>query len=59
MSCKPIRMKDGTVVLVDVKPGEELTDEEARVLEQYIQFCRDRRERRKRGAKLKEEARGS
>ncbi len=46
MSCKPIRLKDGTVVLAQLKPGAELTDEETKVLEEYLQFCRTRKAKR-------------
>lgn len=46
MSCAPIRLKDGTVVLVNLKPGAALTDDEARVLEEYLLFCRRRKARR-------------
>lgn len=51
MSCEPIRMEDGTIVLANMKEGETLTDEDKKGLEAYIQFCRDRR--------AKENAKGS
>ncbi|MBZ5579545.1 MAG: hypothetical protein LAP40_23540 [Acidobacteriia bacterium] len=43
MACEPIRLKDGTVVLANVKPGMKLTEEDRRVLEEYAEFCRERR----------------
>jgi hypothetical protein len=43
----PVKLKDGTVVQVCLKPDAELTDEEARVLDEYLQFCRERRAKRK------------
>lgn len=53
-----IKMPDGTVVLANIKPGAELTEEDKRVLAEedkrvlaeWVQFCRDRRatEQRKR-----------
>ena len=48
MSCVPIKMTDGTVVLANVKPGEALTDEEKAAIAEYVQFCRDRKARRER-----------
>lgn len=50
MKCVPIKMDDGTVVLASVKPGAVLTEEDKRVLAEFVQFCRDRRttEQRKR-----------
>lgn len=49
MNCRPIRMKDGAVVLAMVKPGEEeLTEKEVKSLAAYVQFCRDRSAKRKR-----------
>lgn len=46
MSCEPIRMKDGTVVLANVKKGEVLTDEDKRILAEWVQFCRERKAKR-------------
>lgn len=43
MSCEPIKMADGTVVLANVVPGQKLTEEDKRVLAEWVQFCRDRR----------------
>jgi len=53
MSCQPIKMPDGTIVLVDVKPGAKLTERDQKALAEWIQFCRDRRaeEQRKRNAR--------
>jgi hypothetical protein len=50
MSCEPIKMADGTVVLANVKKGAVLTEEDKRILAEWVQFCRDRRakEQRKR-----------
>jgi hypothetical protein len=47
-------MQDGTVVLADVKKGAVLTDEDKRVLAEWVQFCRDRRakEQRKRNREV-------
>ncbi len=54
MSCKPIRLKDGTTLLANVAPGKKLSASDLRVLEEYAQFCRDRsaQEQRKRNAAL-------
>lgn len=46
MSCQPIKMADGTVVLANLKPGATLTDEEKQAIAEYVQFCRDRRAKR-------------
>ena len=43
MSCEPIKMADGTVVLANVKKGETLTEEDKQVIAEYVQFCRDRK----------------
>lgn len=43
MSCEPIKMADGTVVLANVKKGETLTEKDKQVLAEWVQFCRDRR----------------
>lgn len=43
MSCKPIKMKDGTTVLAMVKPGMKLTEQDKQVLAEWVQFCRERR----------------
>lgn len=52
MSCQPIKMKDGTVVLANVKPGETLTEADKQAIAEYVQFCRDRRaKKRERSAK--------
>jgi hypothetical protein len=48
VSCEPIRMADGTVVLAMVRPGAKLTDEDREALAEWIQFCRDRSAREKR-----------
>jgi hypothetical protein len=49
-----IQMADGTRVLACVKPGQMLTEEDKRILAEWVQFCRDRRaeEQRKRNAEL-------
>ncbi len=54
MACKQIRMKDGTVILANLKPGAKLTEEDERSIAKSVQFCRDRRakEQRKRNASL-------
>ena len=46
MACEPIKMKDGTVVLANVRPGCKLTAEDKLALAEYVQFCRDRRAKR-------------
>jgi hypothetical protein len=57
MSCDPIRMKDGTVVLANVKRGAVLTERDKEILADWVQFCRDRtaareaKEQRQRNAK--------
>jgi hypothetical protein len=33
--------------IVCLKPGETLTDEEARILDDYLRFCRERRAKRR------------
>jgi hypothetical protein len=43
MSCEPIKMPDGTVVLANVKKGQVLTAKDRQVLAEWVQFCRDRR----------------
>ncbi len=50
MSCEEIKMPDGTVILAHVKPGEKLTDEDKRILAEWVEFCRNRgvREQRRR-----------
>ena len=47
MSCEPIRMEDGTVVLANVKPGETLTELDKKILADWVQFCRDREAKRR------------
>lgn len=57
MSCEPIRMPDGTVVVANVVEGETLTDEDKQAIAEWVQFCRDRkanREERERAKKEKE-----
>ncbi len=49
MKCTPIKMEDGTTVLAAMKPGAVLTDEDKRVLAEWVQFCRDRRAKEQRG----------
>ncbi len=51
MPCEQVRMKDGTVLLANVKPGEKLTDEDKRALDEYVQFCRERRAKKRRKPK--------
>jgi hypothetical protein len=60
VSCKPIQMEDGSVVLANVKRGAVLTQEDKRILAEWVQFCRDRRaaEQRKRNAALLPGAKG-
>jgi hypothetical protein len=43
MSCEPVKMPDGTIVLANVKDGETLTDEDKRAIAEWVQFCRDRK----------------
>lgn len=54
MSCRTIRMKDGSVVLANMKPGAKLTAQDERTLAEYAQFCRDRaaEEQRRRNQEL-------
>jgi hypothetical protein len=42
MSCEPVNMPDGTVVLANVRPGAKLTDKDRETIAEWIQFCRDR-----------------
>jgi hypothetical protein len=50
-------MKDGTVVLANVKSGETLTEQDKEIIAEWVQFCRDRKaareakEQRKRNRK--------
>lgn len=55
MSCEPIKMKDGSVVLANVKPGAVLTDKDKEIIAEWVEFCRDRRrkEQRKRNQQTK------
>lgn len=46
--CQPIRMADGTVVLANLKPGAALNEEEKSAIAEYVQFCRDRKAKKKR-----------
>jgi hypothetical protein len=46
MACVPIPLKDGTVVLANVKPGMKLTAADRQVLEEYAEFCRERKRQR-------------
>ncbi len=48
MSCKPIKMADGTFVLANVKTGEKLNAGDRAVIAEWVQFCRDRREKEQR-----------
>jgi hypothetical protein len=48
MAYEPIRMKDGTVILADVRKGATLTDKDREVLAEWVQFCRDRRAKEQR-----------
>ncbi len=41
-----IKMKDGTMVHACVKPGETLTEEDEAAIAEYVQFCRDRKEKK-------------
>lgn len=40
MSCEPIKLSDGSVILVNVKPGEKLTPEEIEVLRELFELKR-------------------
>ena len=42
MSCEPIRMNDGTVVLANVKKGETLTEGDKKIISEWVEFCRER-----------------
>lgn len=48
MSCKTIRMADGSVVLANVNKGAKLTERDKAVLAEWVQFCRDRRAKQQR-----------
>jgi len=43
MSCKTIRMADGTAVLANVRPGAKLTARDRQTIAGWVQFCRDRK----------------
>jgi hypothetical protein len=38
-----VRLRDGSIVLVTMKPGEKLTDEDRAVLEEFAEFLRIRK----------------
>jgi urease accessory protein UreE len=43
MRCEPVRLRDGSTVLVSMKHGEKLTDEDRAVLEEFAEFLRIRK----------------
>jgi len=43
----PIKLSDGTIVLAEVKQGVEITDEDKRILAEWIEFVRDESDKRK------------
>lgn len=47
MSCELVLL-DGAKLLVSVEPGEKLTEEDKKSLEEYVRFCRERRDKIKR-----------
>lgn len=51
MSCQTIKMKDGSVVIANVKTGETLTEEDKAAIAEYVLFCHERNAR-KRNASL-------
>lgn len=53
MPCEPIRMDYGTTVLAMVKPGSKLTENDRKIIAEYAQFCRDRRDLEQRKKNLK------
>lgn len=54
MSCKPIRLKDGTVVLANMTRRGKLSERDLKTLEEYAEFCRARaaKQQRKRNQGL-------
>lgn len=48
MPCKPIKMKDGTVVLANMRPGQKLTEADKQTLAEWVAFCRERRDKEQR-----------
>lgn len=53
MACERVRLRDGSVILVNVKPGETLTDADRQVLEEFHELLRLQK---KRDDERKEEA---
>ena len=47
MACKPIKLKDGTVILADVKPGQKLTKQDEKILAEWVEFVKARAKRKK------------
>ncbi len=39
----PLRLPDGTVAILEIKPGAVLTEEEKEALAEYVMFLRDRK----------------
>jgi predicted DNA-binding antitoxin AbrB/MazE fold protein len=54
MSCKPIKLKDGTAVLVNMARRGKLSERDLKTLEEYAEYCRQRaaERQRERNAKL-------
>lgn len=47
MSCESVKLSDGSVVLVNVKAGQKLTEEDKQALKEYVEFCRKRAAKKK------------
>lgn len=45
MPCQPVTFSDGTVVLVNVKPGQTITDEDIAVLQEFYAYLKAAKEK--------------
>jgi len=46
VSCRSVRLPDGSFVLANLKPGAKISDADKRTLAEWVEFCRERRARR-------------
>ena len=44
MACESVTLKDGSVILVDVKPGQKLTDKDIEMLDEFHELLKKRQE---------------
>ena len=40
MRCEPVKLKDGSLVLVNLPPGAVVTDEDRAVIEEFAEYLR-------------------